>query len=52
VGPPDDYIKFGFENISGLVHEGAPQEVFFALSFDGHIPQSAVAFREGFKADG
>jgi putative acetyltransferase len=29
-----------------------PPEVFFALSFDGHIPQGNVVFHEGFKADG
>ncbi len=52
VGHPDYYRKFGFTNISGLVHEGVPQEVFFALSFDGHTPQGTVAFHEGFKADG
>jgi len=52
VGHPDYYRKFGFKNLSGLVHEGVPPEVFFALSFDGHTPQGAVAFHEGFKADG
>src|SRR5512139_357975 len=52
VGHPDYYQKFGFKNMSGLVHEGVPQEVFFALSFDGHTPQGTVAFHEGFKADG
>ncbi len=52
VGHPDYYSKFGFKNMSGLVHEGVPQEVFFALSFDGHTPQGTVAFHEGFKADG
>jgi putative acetyltransferase len=52
VGHPDYYRKFGFKNVSGLVHEGVPQEVFFALSFDGHTPQGTVAFHEGFKADG
>src|SRR4030043_68092 len=52
VGHPDYYRKFGFKNISGLVHEGVPQEVFFALSFDGHHPQGTVVFHEGFKADG
>jgi putative acetyltransferase len=51
VGPPDYYRKVGFENVSGLVHEGVPQEVFLALSFDGHTPQGTVAFHEGFKAD-
>jgi putative acetyltransferase len=52
VGHPGYYRNFGFTNISGLVHEGVPQEVFFALSFDGHAPQGAVAFHEGFKAYG
>ena len=52
VGHPDYYRKFGFKIISGLVHEGVPQEVFFALSFDGRYPQGTVAFHKGFKADG
>jgi putative acetyltransferase len=52
VGHPDYYWKFGFRYTSGLVLEGVPQEVFFALSFDGHTPQGTVAFHEGFKADG
>jgi putative acetyltransferase len=52
VGHPDYYKKFGFKNISGLMLEGVPQEVFFALSFDGHTPQGTVTFHEGFKADG
>jgi putative acetyltransferase len=52
VGHPDYYRKFGFKNVCGLSHEGVPPEVFFALSFDGRIPQGVVAFHEGFKADG
>ena len=52
VGHPQYYRKFGFENVAGLVHEGVPQEVFFALSFDGHFPQGDVMFHEGFKANG
>jgi len=52
VGHPDYYRKFGFKNISGLIHEGVPQEVFVALSFDGHAPRGTVAFHEGFKATG
>ncbi|MBI5633617.1 MAG: N-acetyltransferase [Nitrospirae bacterium] len=52
VGHPDYYRKFGFKNLPGLVLEGVPPEVFFALSFDGHTPQGTVAFHEGFKADG
>ena len=38
-------------HVSGLVLEGVPQEFFFALSFDGHIPQGTVTFHEGFKAE-
>lgn len=52
VGHPDYYRKFGFENAPGLVLEGAPPEVFFALSFDGHIPRGTITFHEAFKADG
>jgi putative acetyltransferase len=52
VGHPDYYRKFEFENVSGLVYEGVPREVFFALSFDGHVPQGTVTFHEGFQADG
>lgn len=52
VGHPDYYTKFGFENIPGLVLEGVPQEVFFALPFTGHTPQGAVTFHDGFKATG
>ncbi|MBE0556153.1 MAG: N-acetyltransferase, partial [Proteobacteria bacterium] len=50
VGHPQYYSKFGFENVTGLAHEGVPQEIFFALSFDGHLPQGDVMFHEGFKA--
>jgi putative acetyltransferase len=52
VGHPQYYRKFGFENVPGLVHEGVPQEVFFALSFEGRFPQGAVMFHEGFNANG
>ena len=52
VGHPDYYRKFGFRNVSNLVCEGVPQEVFFALSFDGRIPHGIVTFHEAFKADG
>ena len=52
VGHPGYYKRFGFENMPGLVHEGVPQEVFFALSFAGHTPQGSVTFHESFKADG
>ena len=52
VGHPQYYVKFGFHNTPNLALEGVPPEVFFALSFDGHIPQGAVTFHEAFKADG
>jgi putative acetyltransferase len=52
VGHPDYYRKFGFKNMPGLMHEGVPQEVFFALSFDGHTPLGTVAFHDGFNAGG
>lgn len=52
VGHPGYYRQFGFRNPSGLVVEGVPPEVFFALSFDGRYPKGTVTFHEGFKADG
>ncbi len=52
VGHPEYYKRFGFKNITGLVHEGVPEEVFFALSLDGHVPHGIVEFHEGFKANG
>lgn len=50
VAHPDYYRKFGFQNAPELVLEGVPPEVFFALSFDGHVPTGSVTFHEGFKA--
>jgi putative acetyltransferase len=52
VGHPEYYRRFGFQNIAELVCEGVPEEVFFALSLDGHIPQGIVKFHAGFTADG
>lgn len=52
VGHPEYYIKFGFQNLPGLVLEGVPPEVFFALSFDGRIPRGSVVFHKAFMADG
>lgn len=52
VGHPQYYRKFGFENVAGLALAGVPEEVFFALSFDGDTPQGNVTFHEGFNADG
>lgn len=51
VGHPQYYRKFGFENVAGLVHEGVPPDVFFALSFDGRFPHGKVTFHEGFNAN-
>lgn len=52
VGHPEYYKKFGFRNVPGLVVEEVPPEVFFALSFDGEIPQGVVTFHEAFLANG
>jgi putative acetyltransferase len=52
VGHPEYYRRFGFENAPGLVYEGVPQEVFFVLSFEAHVPQGTVEFHEAFKAVG
>jgi putative acetyltransferase len=52
VGHPHYYRIFGFQNVTGLVHAGVPQEVFFALSFTGRFPQGEVQFHEGFNANG
>lgn len=52
VGHPQYYRQFGFRNVEGLVHDGIPAEVFFALTFDGNIPQGNVLFHEAFKATG
>ncbi|MBN2301879.1 MAG: N-acetyltransferase [Lentisphaerae bacterium] len=52
VGHPRYYRQFGFKNVEGLVCVGVPQEVFFVLSFDRHIPQGNVIFHDGFKANG
>jgi putative acetyltransferase len=52
VGHPDYYRKFGFRNAPELVLEGVPQEFFFALPFDGPVPQGTITFHEAFKADG
>ena len=52
VGHPEYYKRFGFRNITVLVYEGVPEEFFFVLSLDGHVPQGIVEFHEGFKANG
>jgi putative acetyltransferase len=52
VGHPGYYRQFGFENVAGLVYDGVLPEVFFALSFDGSMPQGHVLFHERFQATG
>lgn len=52
VGHPQYYRQFGFENPADLAYAGVPPEVFFALSFDGHLPRGVVTFHEAFKAQG
>jgi putative acetyltransferase len=51
VGHPGYYPQFGFLNTRQLHLEGVPAEVFFALSFDGHVPEGSVMFHEAFTAD-
>jgi len=52
VGHPDYYPRFGFSHPSGLWLEGVPPEAFFALSFDGRMPQGSVGFHEAFRVAG
>ncbi|MFO0792269.1 MAG: N-acetyltransferase [Pirellulales bacterium] len=52
VGHPEYYRKFGFVNTPELGLAGVPSEFFFALSFDGEVPQGSVSFHEAFQADG
>jgi len=52
VGDPNYYKRFGFRNYPELIHEGVPQEVFFALPFTENDPQGIVVFHEGFLAIG
>jgi putative acetyltransferase len=51
VGHPEYYGRFGFVNPTGFGHEGVPPEAFFALSWDGRMPQSTVTFHESFKVE-
>ena len=52
VGHPNYYQRLGFRNFPELVHEGVPQEVFFALPFTEKVPKGFVLFHEGFRATG
>jgi putative acetyltransferase len=51
VGHPAYYRKFGFNNAPHLECEGVPEQFFFALSFDGHMPQGLVTFHQAFEAN-
>jgi putative acetyltransferase len=50
VGHPQYYRQFGFENATGLCHEGVPDDFFFVLAFAGSTPQGKVSFHEAFQA--
>lgn len=50
VGHPEYYGKVGFVHPVGFYYEGVPEELFFAISFDGQYPRGAVTFHEGFSA--
>ena len=52
VGHPAYYKRLGFQNLPTLIHEGVPQEVFFALPFTEKVPKGIVVFHEGFLANG
>ena len=52
VGHPEYYGRFGFEHVDGLGVEGVPPEAFFALSFDGRMPQGTMAYHEAFDVKG
>jgi putative acetyltransferase len=52
VGHPEYYGQFGFENPESLACAGVPREVFFALAFEGRIPEGVVTFHEAFMATG
>ena len=52
IGHPQYYRKFGFDNVPGLGLKGVPEEIFFALSFDGCFPQGNTTLHEAFKATG
>lgn len=52
VGHPTYYGRFGFTNPAELKHEGVPAEAFFALAFDGPMPEGTVTFHQAFLAKG
>lgn len=52
VGHPGYYGRFGFVHPPGLGLPGVPPEAFFALAFDGALPQGTVAFHPAFQVEG
>ena len=51
LGEPEYYGRFGFEHSPTLGVEGVPAEAFFALAFDGPLPQGTVSFHPAFDLD-
>lgn len=50
VGHPGYYRRFGFDNAPALGVDGVPPEFFFALAFDGRVPQGHATFHAAFGA--
>lgn len=50
VGDPGYYVRFGFQSLPDLTHEGVPQEYVLALPFDGSKARGAITFHQGFWA--
>ena len=49
VGHPEYYKQFGFvNNLTELMHEGVPPEVFF----DRPMPKGTIALHEAFQSHG
>ncbi|MCY2926121.1 MAG: N-acetyltransferase [Planctomycetota bacterium] len=50
VGDPGYYLRFGFQSLPELTHEGVPQQYVLALPFDAHTARGAITFHPGFWA--
>ncbi len=50
VGDPGYYVRFGFQSLPELTHEGIPQEYVLALPFGANTARGAVTFHPGFWA--
>lgn len=51
VGHPTYYGRLGFQHSCELGVAGVPEDTFFALAFDGHLPRGEVAFHAAFDLD-